>query len=59
MTHCLANHHTSGHLIFVLVSSEWVMMCPVIDNPVSCEIRSVIRFRHTKNTNSWEIHGEL
>jgi hypothetical protein len=35
------------------------MMCPAIDNTVSCEIRAVIRFLHAKNTNAAEIHGEL
>jgi hypothetical protein len=44
MTHCLANHHVTGHLVFVLVSTEWDMMCPAIDNPASCEMRAVIRF---------------
>jgi hypothetical protein len=35
------------------------MMCPAIDNPVSCEIRAVIRFLHTKNKSVAEIDGEL
>jgi hypothetical protein len=34
-------------------------MCPVIDNPTSCEIYAVIRFLHAKNTNAAEIHREL
>jgi hypothetical protein len=59
MTHCLVNHHISGHLVFVLVSAEWVMMCPVIDNPASWEIRVVIRFLHAKNKSSAEILSEL
>jgi hypothetical protein len=44
MTHCLVNHHITGHLVFVLVSAEGVMMCPVIDNLISRKIRNVIRF---------------
>jgi hypothetical protein len=34
-------------------------MCPVIDNPTSCEIRAVICFLHTKNMSAEEIHHEL
>jgi hypothetical protein len=34
-------------------------MCPVIDNPASCEIRVVICFLHAKNVNAAEIHCEL
>jgi hypothetical protein len=59
MTHCLVNHHITGHLVFVLVSAEWVMMCPVIDNPTSCEIRAVIHFLQAKNMSAMEIHHEL
>jgi hypothetical protein len=59
MTHCLVNHHITGHLVFVLVSTEWVMMCPVIDNPTSCEICTVIHLLHAKNLNAAEIHHEL
>jgi hypothetical protein len=35
------------------------MMCPAIDNPVSCEIRSVVRFLRSKNMSAAEIHREL
>jgi hypothetical protein len=35
------------------------MMCPVIDNPASCEIHAVIRFRHAKNMSAAEMHLEL
>jgi hypothetical protein len=35
------------------------MMCSVIDNPVSCEIRAVTRFLQTKNMIAAEIHHEL
>jgi hypothetical protein len=58
MVHCHVNHHITGHLVFVLVCTEWVM-CPAIDNSTSCEIRSVIHFRHTNNMSAAEIHGKL
>jgi hypothetical protein len=48
MTHCLVNHHIIGHIAFVLVSTEGIMMCPVIDNPTSCKICAVICFLHAK-----------
>jgi hypothetical protein len=35
------------------------MMCPVIDNPISCEIHIVVHFLHTKNISAVEIHPEL
>jgi hypothetical protein len=34
-------------------------MCPVIDNPGSCEILAVIHFIHAKNMSAGEIHHEL
>jgi hypothetical protein len=34
-------------------------MCPVSDNPATCEIRAVIRFLHAKNMSAEEIHREL
>jgi hypothetical protein len=34
-------------------------MCPETDNPVSCEIRAVIRFLRAKNMSPAEIHCEL
>jgi uncharacterized protein YbjQ (UPF0145 family) len=34
-------------------------MCPVIDNPASCEIRAVICPLHAKNISDTEIHHEL
>jgi hypothetical protein len=34
-------------------------MCPVIDNPASCEIRAFIRFLLANNMNAAEIPGEL
>jgi hypothetical protein len=57
MTHCLVSHHT-GDLVFVLVSTEKVIMCPTIDNTASCEICAVIRILHAKNTSAEEIHHE-
>jgi hypothetical protein len=59
VTHCLVNHHITGHLVFVLISTEWLMMCPVIDNPTSCKIRAVTCFLHAKNMSAAEIHHEL
>jgi hypothetical protein len=35
------------------------MMCPVIDKPVSCEIRAFIRFFHAKSMGAAQIHREL
>jgi hypothetical protein len=49
----------TGHIVFVLVSIEQVIMCPVIDNPASCEIRDGIHFICAKNISAAEIHHEL
>jgi hypothetical protein len=35
------------------------MLCPVTDNPASCEIRTSSRFLHAKNVSAAEIHCEL
>jgi transposase len=35
------------------------MICPVIDNPASYEIRAVICFLHAKNVSETEINNEL
>jgi hypothetical protein len=35
------------------------MICPVIDNPASGEIHTVIRVLHAKNLSGAEIHHEL
>jgi hypothetical protein len=35
------------------------MLCPAIDNPVSCGVRSVNRFLHSKKMNAAEVHREL
>jgi hypothetical protein len=34
MTHCLINHHTTSHLMFVLVSTEYVMLCRAINDVI-------------------------
>jgi hypothetical protein len=52
MIHYLVNHHVTGHLVFVLVSEEGVMVCPTIDNPASYKIRAIIRFLHAKNMSA-------
>jgi hypothetical protein len=49
----------TGHLVFVLVSTELATMCPVTDNPASCEIHAVICFHHAKNKSAAKIHREL
>jgi hypothetical protein len=59
MTYCLVNHHITGHLVFALLSTEWVMMCPVSDYSARCEIHAIICFLHTKNMSAVEIHREL
>jgi hypothetical protein len=59
MTHCLVNHHVIGHLVFDLVSTEKVMLCPAIHNPASCEIHAVIRYLHAKNMSSAGMNHEL
>jgi hypothetical protein len=35
------------------------MLCPVIANPASCEIRAVIHFLHAINMSTAEMHQEL
>jgi hypothetical protein len=35
------------------------MMCPVINNPASCEICAVILFLHDRNVSAAEVHREL
>jgi hypothetical protein len=59
MIHYLVNHHITGHLVFVLVSTVRDMSCPAIDNPTSCEIRALIRSLHAKTLSAEEIHREL
>jgi hypothetical protein len=48
-----------GHLVFVLVSTEWVMMCLAIDNPDSFKIWAVVCFLEAKNMSAAEIYCEL
>jgi hypothetical protein len=59
MSYCTVNLHITGHPIFVLVSTEQVMMCPAIDNSASCKIRSVIHFLHAENMSAAKVHHEL
>jgi hypothetical protein len=53
------SHHITGHVVFVLVSTEWATIYSAIDNSARCEIRAVIRFLHTKNLSAEKIHCEL
>jgi hypothetical protein len=48
MTYRLVNHHTTSHLVFVLVSTDSIMMYPTNDNPASYEILAVARFLQAK-----------
>jgi hypothetical protein len=59
MTHCFANLHITGHLVFVLVSTKWVMMCPAIDNSIICIVCAIVCFLYAKNMSAVEIHHEL
>jgi hypothetical protein len=60
MIYCLVNHHISGHpLVFVLVSTECVMMCLAIDNFASCEICAITCFHHAKIMSAVEIQHEM
>jgi hypothetical protein len=59
MIQCLVNHHIIGNLVFILVFIESDMLCPVTDNPISCEIHAIICFLHAKNMSAVEIHCEL
>jgi hypothetical protein len=43
--------------LFLPLQSE--LWCVAIDNPTSCEIRTLIRYLHPKNLNAAEIHCEL
>jgi hypothetical protein len=45
--------------VFVLASTELVILCPAIDNPASCEIRAGIRFLHINNMSDAEIIRDL
>jgi hypothetical protein len=42
--------------MFFLIST---VMCPVIDNPTSCEICAVVHFLHPRNVRVAEDHSEL
>jgi hypothetical protein len=58
MSPCLVNHHRTGHPVFV-VCTEQVVMCPVIHNPASFEVCTVIHFLHSENLSGAEIHHLL
>jgi hypothetical protein len=47
MNLCLIYHYITGHLVFVLVSTEGVMMCPMIYNLASCKVHAVIHLFFT------------
>jgi hypothetical protein len=55
---CLVNHHITGHLVSVLVSTERVMMCPVTDNPAGSKICAATRFLPV-SMSAAKIHHEL
>jgi hypothetical protein len=57
MTHCLVNHHITGHLVFVLVSTGGVMICPAIDDPPQAVKVAVILFLHAKNMSAEKIRN--
>jgi hypothetical protein len=44
MTHCLVNHHTRGHIVFVLVSTECVMVCPGLIIPPAAKFAMLSAF---------------
>jgi hypothetical protein len=58
MTPWLVNHHITDHLVFVLVPTEYVMMYPATDDPISWEIHAVICSLHARNMSAVEIHNE-
>jgi hypothetical protein len=43
MNHCLVSHYIIGHLVFALVSTKLVMVCPEIHTPTFYEIQTVKR----------------
>jgi hypothetical protein len=45
--------------MFVLVSTERVMVCPATEDHARCEIRAVIRFLRAKTLNAVELCREL
>jgi hypothetical protein len=57
MTHSLVNHHITGHPVFVLVATEWVIMCPAIDNPA--QLRNSRCYPLSFYMSAAEIHREL
>ena len=57
MTHSLVNHHITGHLVFVLVSTGLVTKWPAIDSSASSEIRTIIRRFHAKGMSA-AVYGQ-
>jgi hypothetical protein len=49
------NPHITGHLVFILVSAEGVVMCPVSDKHISCETHALIHFLHVEIISTVEI----
>jgi hypothetical protein len=59
MTHFHVYHNITGHLVFVLVSTEWVMMSRETNNSANSEICSVICFLHAKYMSTEKIYREF
>jgi hypothetical protein len=59
MSHCLVNHHITGHLVLALASAEWVTLSTAIYDTKGCENGDIVIFRHSNSTNTAEIHHEL
>ena len=50
----------SARFVLLLICSPWIFkMCAAIENPASCEVRSVIRFLLVENHKQIEIHRQL
>jgi hypothetical protein len=55
VTHSFVNHHITGHLVFVLASTERIILLPATDDTTS----AVIHFVQAKNMMTPRIHLEL
>jgi hypothetical protein len=55
----LSKSSHNGHLLFVLVSTERVIVCLAADNSASCKIRATVRFLHGKDLRAEEIQYKL
>jgi hypothetical protein len=58
MPHCLVTHQITGHVVFVIVSTERGMTCSLIDNPASSKICIVNHFVCTKSISDARINRE-